>query len=133
MLNNNIKIQEGFVMKRVVSVVIVLMMILIALAGCGGGGKDDVASEDQFVGNWNLTSVDKFGTGTESLAQDIDMSGSLDIKSDGTIEIDIDGEIASDNWKLEDGKLVLDSGLVVEMKKGRVALKIEKATYFFAK
>ncbi|MGI6349169.1 MAG: hypothetical protein GX245_01890 [Eubacteriaceae bacterium] len=118
-------------MKRVVSVIIVLMMILIALAGCGGGDKG--APVSKYVGVWTMTSVDAFGNGQEFTAKELDMSGSLDIKANGTIDLDLDGTKASDKWKEEDGKLVLDSGFVGELKDGRIALEVMGVIFYFSK
>lgn len=120
-------------MKRVVSVIIVLMMILIALAGCGGGGKGGGAPVSKYVGVWTMTSVDAFGNGEEFTAKELNMTGTLDIKANGTIDLDLDGEKASDKWKEEDGKLVLDSGFVGELKDGRIALEVMGVIFYFSK
>lgn len=125
-------------MKRVISVAIILMMVLIILTGCGGGGdkKDTGASESKYVGIWTLTSVDVSGNGQEVSAEDMNISGSLNVESNGTIHIDLGDERERwrEMWKEKDGKLVLEAtGLVGEMKDGRVVLKAFGKTVYFSK
>ncbi len=118
-------------MKKVVGIAIVLIMIL-TLVGCGGGGGGG-ASDSKYVGTWTMTSVDVFGDGERTLAKDINMSGTLDVKSNGKIDVTLDGSKSSDNWQEKDGKLVLDSGLTGELVDGEIALDVMGVIMYFGK
>ena len=67
------------------------MMVLIILAGCGYGGdkKDTGASGEQIRRYLTLTSVDVSGNGQEVSAEDMNISGSLNVESNGIIHIDL--------------------------------------------
>jgi hypothetical protein len=126
MLKNNIKIQEEFVMKRVISIVIVLTMILIAFAGCGGK-----ASESKYVGNWTLATL-MYNSQVFS-AKELNTFASLDIKPDGTLDANFAGDKTTDKWKEKDGKLVTDSGLIAELKDDKVVIEVKGVTMYFTK
>lgn len=117
-------------MKRIVCIMIVLIMVL-AMVGCGGGGSG--ASNSKYIGTWTMTSVDVFGDGEESAAKDLDMSGTLVVKSDGKVDITLGSDKSTDKWQEKEGKLVLDSGMTGEIKDGRLAMDVFGVIMYFTK
>ncbi|MBQ9069619.1 MAG: hypothetical protein IJ131_11310 [Eggerthellaceae bacterium] len=121
---------------------VVLVACACLLAGCAGGRGQEGSSKDDYVGSWNLNSIE---AESSDASQDADavaelsnlgLTISLLVEESGSAEFDLFGDKIPGTWAVGDTGAILnlnDTEYTMVLDEGLLQVEMDSQTYVFSR